>query len=131
MTNSHTQKHSYFHWSSLRKKVLLWSALSALLLLHACSSETPFKPGASETSKHLGLIFTSDYVNGELRLLDIEKRKLLETSRRFHSDSKIIVQEDQVFILERFGADNIVDRKSTRLNSSHVRTSYAVFCLKT
>src|SRR5690554_7298982 len=25
---------------------------------------------------------------------------------------------------------NRVDRKSTRLNSSHVRTSYAVFCLK-
>src|SRR5690554_7238413 len=25
---------------------------------------------------------------------------------------------------------NIVDRKSTRLNSSHVRISYAVFCLK-
>src|SRR5690554_7396451 len=25
---------------------------------------------------------------------------------------------------------NILDRKSTRLNSSHVRISYAVFCLK-
>src|SRR3989442_11984136 len=25
---------------------------------------------------------------------------------------------------------NVVDRKSTRLNSSHVRISYAVFCLK-
>src|SRR5690554_3417474 len=25
---------------------------------------------------------------------------------------------------------NLLDRKSTRLNSSHVRTSYAVFCLK-
>src|SRR5690554_7595819 len=25
---------------------------------------------------------------------------------------------------------NIIDRKSTRLNSSHVRISYAVFCLK-
>src|SRR5436309_5399124 len=25
---------------------------------------------------------------------------------------------------------NIRDRKSTRLNSSHVKTSYAVFCLK-
>src|SRR5690554_7823101 len=25
---------------------------------------------------------------------------------------------------------NVLDRKSTRLNSSHVRTSYAVFCLK-
>src|SRR3989442_10996244 len=26
--------------------------------------------------------------------------------------------------------DQIIDRKSTRLNSSHVRISYAVFCLK-
>src|SRR5207249_8219032 len=33
--------------------------------------------------------------------------------------------------LYRFGAEQIeVDRKSTRLNSSHVSTSYAVFCLK-
>src|SRR5215475_3915361 len=33
---------------------------------------------------------------------------------------------------ERFGARRvwIVDRKSTRLNSSHVKNSYAVFCLK-
>src|SRR5690349_23119517 len=28
------------------------------------------------------------------------------------------------------GDDEIVDRKSTRLNSSHVEISYAVFCLK-
>src|SRR3989442_10736112 len=28
------------------------------------------------------------------------------------------------------GKDCAVDRKSTRLNSSHVRISYAVFCLK-
>src|SRR5690349_23812029 len=27
-------------------------------------------------------------------------------------------------------ADQMLDRKSTRLNSSHVETSYAVFCLK-
>src|SRR5690554_1943154 len=26
------------------------------------------------------------------------------------------------------GADGVADRKSTRLNSSHVRSSYAVFC---
>lgn len=124
MTNSHTQKYSYFHWSILRKKVLLWSALSALLLLHACSSETPSKPGASETSKHLGLIFTSDYVNGELRLLDIEKRKLLETSLSFHSDSKIIVQEDQVFILERFGADNIVELDAKKMKNLKISVLY-------
>src|SRR3989442_11422701 len=28
------------------------------------------------------------------------------------------------------GVENLADRKSTRLNSSHVRISYAVFCLK-
>src|SRR3989442_6289588 len=27
------------------------------------------------------------------------------------------------------GIDEVLDRKSTRLNSSHVRISYAVFCL--
>src|SRR5690554_7618994 len=29
-----------------------------------------------------------------------------------------------------FGGHGFIDRKSTRLNSSHVRISYAVFCLK-
>src|SRR5438874_9942721 len=28
------------------------------------------------------------------------------------------------------GSDRFIDRKSTRLNSSHVEMSYAVFCLK-
>src|SRR6266496_1595683 len=30
----------------------------------------------------------------------------------------------------RHARDSRIDRKSTRLNSSHVETSYAVFCLK-
>src|SRR5690554_7567206 len=34
------------------------------------------------------------------------------------------------YISVKVGAINIEDRKSTRLNSSHVRISYAVFCLK-
>src|SRR5690606_39386865 len=36
-------------------------------------------------------------------------------------------------IFHRFAAqqgDDFLDRKSTRLNSSHVKISYAVFCLK-
>src|SRR3989442_5639998 len=36
-------------------------------------------------------------------------------------------------LIEKYGADTArlyTDRKSTRLNSSHVRISYAVFCLK-
>src|SRR5690554_500508 len=38
-----------------------------------------------------------------------------------------------ILVLEEFSQTNISmgqDRKSTRLNSSHVRISYAVFCLK-
>src|SRR6202453_5005345 len=30
----------------------------------------------------------------------------------------------------RLSGDHLLDRKSTRLNSSHLRISYAVFCLK-
>src|SRR5690554_7191996 len=33
-------------------------------------------------------------------------------------------------VAERMEIGTSVDRKSTRLNSSHVRISYAVFCLK-
>src|SRR3989442_8144862 len=40
---------------------------------------------------------------------------------RDHADSEV---EDTAHFAER------QDRKSTRLNSSHVRISYAVFCLK-
>src|SRR5690606_40789523 len=33
-------------------------------------------------------------------------------------------------IFHRYGGGKFQDRKSTRLNSSHVKISYAVFCLK-
>src|SRR2546430_11259342 len=33
-------------------------------------------------------------------------------------------------IVQQFLAESAVDRKSTRLNSSHSQISYAVFCLK-
>src|SRR5690606_40353198 len=43
-------------------------------------------------------------------------------------DESVKAAEAQVAILDR---DRVtLDRKSTRLNSSHVKISYAVFCLK-
>src|SRR5690606_40117855 len=40
-------------------------------------------------------------------------------------------EKDQVFQrFYRVGKSRSLDRKSTRLNSSHVKISYAVFCLK-
>src|SRR2546428_9235362 len=41
-----------------------------------------------------------------------------------------LADRDDVFTDETFGRLEALDRKSTRLNSSHDQISYAVFCLK-
>src|SRR5690554_7313732 len=58
-----------------------------------------------------------DLVGAEIEMLNMPKREYVI--------KEVIdaVREDYDFVL-------IEDRKSTRLNSSHVRISYAVFCLK-
>src|SRR5436309_12618818 len=38
--------------------------------------------------------------------------------------------EDVALAIDHLGRHRVEDRKSTRLNSSHVKISYAVFCLK-
>src|SRR3712207_8451828 len=40
------------------------------------------------------------------------------------------VRADHAVIALRQAGDEFIDRKSTRLNSSHANISYAVFCLK-
>src|SRR5690554_2635927 len=53
----------------------------------------------------------------------------IQTAVQTHSISFLFMNgEDEVFAVDIVPAK--VDRKSTRLNSSHVRISYAVFCLK-
>src|SRR5688572_32545821 len=39
-------------------------------------------------------------------------------------------QDGSIFALEQTHDSFVIDRKSTRLNSSHSQISYAVFCLK-
>src|SRR5690606_39869691 len=46
----------------------------------------------------------------------------------FIAQSKAIV--DMIALVREHGLPADADRKSTRLNSSHVKISYAVFCLK-
>src|SRR5699024_9226373 len=43
---------------------------------------------------------------------------------------KISYQMWREMVFSNFNRPSIIDRKSTRLNSSHVSISYAVFCLK-
>src|SRR5690606_40264185 len=59
-----------------------------------------------------------DWGNKRLRITQIEYE-----DRK--SKALMLGDEDEIEI-----TDNDIDRKSTRLNSSHVKISYAVFCLK-
>src|SRR5690554_7295083 len=62
--------------------------------------------------------------NGEAVLdLDYDEDSNADT------DLNVIMTENGGFV-EIQGTAEAEDRKSTRLNSSHVRISYAVFCLK-
>src|SRR3712207_8559754 len=57
--------------------------------------------------------------NGNDRWPDVLQRRLLAED-----------DEEVVSVVNQGIAGNMVDRKSTRLNSSHANISYAVFCLK-
>src|SRR5438067_9451030 len=47
------------------------------------------------------------------------------------ADDGLVRDDEDVRLVVRFPLEHVVvDRKSTRLNSSHVSISYAVFCLK-
>src|SRR5690554_1581310 len=58
-------------------------------------------------------------------------RGLQQALIEFRGASNVTTNPDGTLTFENFGIGAVfVDRKSTRLNSSHVRISYAVFCLK-
>src|SRR3712207_7076000 len=62
-------------------------------------------------------LFRSDYIGG---LLDVTDN--LVDGQAEHPPHVRVHDEDDTYL--------VVDRKSTRLNSSHANISYAVFCLK-
>src|SRR5699024_12838740 len=72
--------------------------------------------------------------------VDVEEiGKAIETYVPSNMRSQIIEQNGNKIILDAYNAnptsmaaalESFEDRKSTRLNSSHVSISYAVFCLK-
>src|SRR5690554_7689125 len=48
----------------------------------------------------------------------------------YSKDDQALTTLNKINGLSDYGISSLADRKSTRLNSSHVRISYAVFCLK-
>src|SRR5690554_6955161 len=113
------------------------------------------KPGGRllvlEFSKPRNPLLTRAYDEYSFRLLplmgrmvagDPDSYRYLAESIRMHPDQETLKAMMETAGLERVEYTNLtggivalhrgfkLDRKSTRLNSSHVRISYAVFCLK-
>ena len=76
----------------------------------------------------------------EKSILVTREEKAIEIGKKFNTITIIDEKEESVngavaladkYLLENnFDASIVLDRKSTRLNSSHKPISYAVFCLK-
>src|SRR5690554_7438327 len=68
-------------------------------------------------------ILTPNYVDISVAMQG-PKGLMVPVIRDVHSKGLAAIEADMKSV-----ADKVRDRKSTRLNSSHVRISYAVFCL--
>src|SRR5690554_7281234 len=67
-------------------------------------------------------VFYGKNAQGKTNFLESVSYLILGRSFRTYRDEELIREGEENFFFK--------DRKSTRLNSSHVRISYAVFCLK-
>src|SRR5690606_42149487 len=63
-------------------------------------------------------------------LHDCDSTVWLRTSHTAHSGDSLSLLVTKYDHTLRIRSQTLQDRKSTRLNSSHVKISYAVFCLK-
>src|SRR5437660_9645080 len=83
----------------------------------------------------LPIVFVTLFLHDALPILHAVCKNVLSESRRIdirdqHDPLDDIDVVDQQLSLEELMQRSEKDRKSTRLNSSHVAISYAVFCLK-
>src|SRR5437870_11352686 len=62
------------------------------------------------------------------RLVAVLRRFALQVPQLVHRAA--LLRDPRPHTPQRCGQPRVADRKSTRLNSSHVALSYAVFCLK-
>src|SRR5688572_31690364 len=77
-------------------------------------------------------LFRSIDIVDTKRMFGADKNKIIITPPLKDAIDQSILQNKQVILFQnrRGYSPYSVDRKSTRLNSSHSQISYAVFCLK-
>src|SRR2546427_2552760 len=99
-------------------------ALASLLLLAACSGDAVAPAGGEAT-----LLIRADVSGTSVATVVVDiSAPDLPTTVVFNVPVAAGVASGTLTIPA--GSDRTIDRKSTRLNSSHSQISYAVFCLK-
>src|SRR5690554_7735049 len=97
---------------------LLFSVLSLVFIFTACNKY--------EEGPKFSLLTKKARISGTWKL---EKTIDADGTVQYHNDTeRMTIEKDGTVKLTEDGFS--IDRKSTRLNSSHVRISYAVFCWK-
>src|SRR5699024_11454984 len=79
-------------------------------------------------------VIPNTYALDKLLKNEINYEKILNKSKIFPNEDVVLnyidIHPDAANEIEQHLLKEDIDRKSTRLNSSHVSISYAVFCLK-
>src|SRR5256884_1294848 len=86
------------------------------------------RPPRSTLFPYTTLFRSQVFATGVQRLLDNVLKTLTATSLMSFSAAGLMGVVSAIIM--EMGAHKIIDRKSTRLNSSHGYISYAVFCLQ-
>src|SRR5690554_431059 len=81
------------------------------------------------SKKQKKMVAAPEFVEQQFNSLDYQVKAFSIGLERLENEKIKDYLRDKLPMLENLRSD-FQDRKSTRLNSSHVRISYAVFCLK-
>src|SRR2546429_2979786 len=74
--------------------------------------------------------WSSDVCSSDLRQRLAALAAVAPADRRLHPDAAVVGGAEEPVVTVAVALEGRLDRKSTRLNSSHGYISYAVFCLK-
>src|SRR5690554_7364761 len=99
-------------------KLIFISILGLFLVISCTSSETPQEEKDNGSMVEVPVV--EDSIEENSVTSKLANQWVLVNRTNTKKDKEVEFSNDNSFI----------DRKSTRLNSSHVRISYAVFCLK-
>src|SRR5690554_1883510 len=116
-------------------KLIKFIPFLALMLFASCSSVSVVTD--YDRSVNFTEFKTYAYLKSgldDMEISDLDKKRIMQAID-FEMASKGFMKGENPDLLLNLFTDTqqdvyVKDRKSTRLNSSHVRISYAVFCLK-